>query len=308
MDTNGVVKGSVIVKAGRPSRRTSKSRTTVTVQMAGARRQTYSRRAVFDGHIVATMPDGRALDLTVGAESLSGTFGGFPIDGARNVFAAEDTESKERAGQAVKGWRGAYTAAWAGKSGWNGVFAKVGARGRTWVYVRTAEGARFTLRTQLLVGERECAVAVSWTRRASSGGCLVWFCEDGAIECMGIQGGIAARAPDSGYRLSEGSAFHIDASAVAEKSPGVRSDLLPDGIAVRNKGSRLVVDNAGDPSGLTLTSSAKACIFSGRFKVYTLHDGHQISRRAAVSGVVVDGRGYGTVVVRGLGTFPVSIE
>ena len=65
-------------------------------------------------------------------------------------------------------------------------------------------------------------------------------------------------------------------------------------------------------SGLKLTYNVRSGTFKGTFTVYS-EDGQGKTpklkkTRATVSGVVVDGYGYGQVTIRNGGTYPVSIS
>ena len=280
MDTNGVVAGTIQAKVGRPGRKNPTMLVSVTVKLAGgARRLTYSKRMAFDGLVDATMRDGSSLSLKLGAESLSGTFGGYDLDGSRNVFLARDAESKARAAALNATWVGSYVATWPGVvGGWNGLSVKIGNRGRARAIGRTSTGARFTVFTQLMQGERECAIAVGWTGRNSSAASLLWFCEDGkTVECESRPNGIAAQVSEFSGGVAPNSQFRVGVAGIV-------------------------------PSDLKLRFSNWKEGYTGCFYVY-VQDGKKIRRlRSTVSGVVVDGKGYGTAIIPGIGAVPVTIE
>jgi hypothetical protein len=301
MDEKGVLAGTIQVRAGRPGKKSHKCKTTVTVRLVGARKQTLSQRGVFDGKINATLPDGRALDLTLGANSLSGTFGEYALDGARNVFKAKDAVSKERAAQALKRWRGTYAAACPGANGWRGLSVKVNARGKIRATGWTGSGARFIASSQLLVGERDCAAAVTANKRGASEASLLWFYEDGSVTCESRPDGVATLVSGVGAGFAPGAAFRIDAAAVAARVPGVRTDLLPDGRAVQARGGE-------NPSGLKLKYRSQIGLFTGRFKVFFQENGRPKKVSAKVIGVVVDGKGYGMAVIGHAGTVAITVE
>ena len=78
------VAGTIQVKAGKPNKKTGASKLTVTVLLAGRKKVTL-KGTTFDGRLTAAA-DRAALDLALGFSSMSGTFGRYAIDGARNVF------------------------------------------------------------------------------------------------------------------------------------------------------------------------------------------------------------------------------
>ena len=315
-----VVVGTIQVKAGKPSKKTGASKLTVTVQIAGEKKATL-KVTTFDGSVTGTV-GGRALDLALGFSSMSGTLGPYAIDGSRDVFTAKDADSKLVAAQALKRWQGVYTVAWKGAAGWNGLSIDVKAKGKAKVAGTLADGTKVSAKSLLLVGERECALAVSWTKKASSVACLVWFREDGTVECGNLPGGASALIANlrKGATLAAGSAFRIDPVAMAAAVPGLQADLLPDGLEVRMKGTSFEVDKPGkvkllqdksgvdlskagtNPSGLKLKYTVKNGTFKGSFSAYALSGGKLTKVKVSVSGVVLGGRGYGTASARKVGS------
>ena len=317
------VAGTIQVKAGKPNKKTGLSKLTVTVQLAGGKKTKF-KGSTFDGALTGNV-GGLALDLRLGYSSLTGTLGGYALDGARNVFTAKDADSKVVAAQALKQWQGTYVAAWEGASGWNGLSLDVKSKGKVKVSGTLADGAKVSAKSQLLVGERECALAVSWTKKGASVACLVWFCEDGTVECMNADGAatLIANARD-GATLPSGAAFRIDAATMSAVVPGLQAELLPDGVEVRMKGAKFDIDKAGkvsakggavdlskagtNPAGLKLSYKMKNCTFKGSFSAYALSGGKLKKVKVTVSGVVLGRKGYGTASIKKVGSVPISIE
>ena len=191
-----------------------------------------------------------------------------------------------------------------------------------------ADGTKVSASSQLLVGERECALAVSWAKKSASAACLVWFMEDGTVECGNLPGGASALIANSreGSYLDADAKFRIDVSKVAAAIPGVQTSLLPDGLAVGMNGAKFAIDKAGtvkllkdksgidpaglgtNPSGLKLTYTIKKCTFKGSFNAYTLSGGKLKKVNVNVSGVVLGGTGYGTAPIKKAGSVLVTIE
>ena len=203
----------------------------------------------------------------------------------------------------------------------------VGTKGKTKVSGILADGAKVSASTQLLVGERECAVAVSWTKKSASVACLLWFREDGSVECANLPGGASALVANAraGSSLVDGAVFRVDADGLLRLLPDAVPELLPDGLAVRMKGTKFDVDKVGkvglakdkttldlskagtNPSALKLSYTAKSATFKGSFTVYTLGGGKLKKVKVSVSGVVLGGRGYGTATVKKVGSVPIYI-
>ena len=63
-----------------------------------------------------------------------------------------------------------------------------------------------------------------------------------------------------------------------------------------------------NPSGLKLTYTAKTGMFKGSLFLYTMNSGKLKKNRVAVSGIVVDGVGYGTATLKKAGCWSVIIN
>ena len=149
-----------------------------------------------------------------------------------------------------------------------------------------------------------------------------WYSKDGAeVGSLSFAAAAKARA------LSEGAhAFQADISAFEIDGEDIEDALTPDGTefevasgrwrfqradTVRftsDEGYETVRDN-GNPAALKLTYNARYGTFKGTFKVFCVTEAGRAKRRTAtVNGVVVDGVGYGSAVIKKVGAIPVSIE
>jgi uncharacterized repeat protein (TIGR02543 family) len=328
LDAGDAVAGTIQVKAGKPNKKTGKVKLTVTVQIRGEKKASMKTETA-DGNAHGTV-GGRALDLVFKESSFAGTLGGWMIEGSRNVFTAKDAESKSAAAAALKNWQGVYVIAWPsgaqGASPYQTLSVTVAAKGKVKVTGMLAGGVKVSAKSQLLVGETDCAVAVSWAKKSSSVACILWLGADGTLECANMPGGGSALVAESRASLVDGAAFRIDPAAVAAAIPGAQVDLLPDGLAVRMGGGKFVLDAAGkvkllkdksgidpaglgtNPSALKLTYKAKDGSFKGSFSVYTFAAGKLKKTKVDVTGVVLDGRGYGTASVKKTASWPITIE
>ena len=75
-------------------------------------------------------------------------------------------------------------------------------------------------------------------------------------------------------------------------------------------GKGLIVDESKGTnlSGLKLTYTPKKGTFKGSFKVYAIQNGKLKKYTAKVTGIVVNGTGYGIATGKGLGSFSVEID
>ena len=63
-----------------------------------------------------------------------------------------------------------------------------------------------------------------------------------------------------------------------------------------------------NPSALKLTYKAKDGCFKGSFKVYADNGGKLKATTVNVTGVVINGVGYGTATIKKVGSVPVKVE
>ena len=67
-------------------------------------------------------------------------------------------------------------------------------------------------------------------------------------------------------------------------------------------------DGIANASGLKLTYKSKDGSFSGSFTVYALENNKLKKHKATVTGVLINGIGYGTATIKKLGSWPIVIE
>ena len=327
VDEKDVTKGTINVKVGKPNSKTGISKVKVKVTLGGVSKEMFSM-TTYDGHFSATGKSGQKLDVQLYASGLVGSYGSYFIDGARNLFAAKDADSKVRAAQVLKRWQGNYALALGSSIGYGTFSIAVKAKGKTKVSGVLPDGTKVSVSTQLMAGERECALSVSYAKKGKGLSCLVWFCEDGTVECSNLdavyQPVLIANTKSGAYLLS-GARFRVDAVELENLVSGMRRDLSPDGLPVGMAGAKFAVAKPGtvklskdksgidetklgeNPSGLKLSYTIKTCQFKGAFQVYVLQ-GTKLSKvKATVSGVVVDGRGFGTATLKGKGSLPITI-
>ena len=328
LDSSERVCGSLQVKVGKPNKRTGVSKVKATVLALGKKKLNLSG-STYDGKVDIVAKDGRRLSLSLGRDGMTGSFDGMSVDGAKNVFASKAVDYKILAAQKLNKWQGAYIVVFDSASGYSGLSLEVGKKGGVKVVGTFADGANVSGKSQLLVGERECAIAVSWSKNASSVAFLVWLCEDGSVEISNIDGiftaASVARQSDGAY-LHVGARVHLDAQDVLSLVPGAVEALLPNGLEVRMDGAKFAVDKAGkvkltkdksriddsllgtNPSGLKLSYKLKDSTFKGTFTIFTMQEGKLKKVKVNVSGVVMRSVGYGTATIKKLGSLQVTIE
>ena len=200
-------------------------------------------------------------------------------------------------------------------TGWGGLTVTVKTRGKVAVTGTLADGTRASVSSQLLVGEEACCIPVVSPKFAEPA-FAVWLTRRGVPEgVVGLDGAKLA-AVRSG--LSAGATFAVDAAALAAAvgSP-LLTDYLPNGFSVTADGAKWVVEGGAKAgqvkidrqtgeltttsanwAALKLSYKAKTGQFSGSFKAYAQVGGRLKATTAKVTGVLVDGAGYGTATVK----------
>lgn len=325
LDENESTAGTVQIKVGKPNRSTGVCRVTATIMMVGEKKVTL-KGATFDGHIDITDKTGRRLDVRLTENGMSGTFDGLAVDGAKNLFKLRDANSKLIASQTLSRWQGVYVAVMDEGAGFGGLSISVKVKGSVKVSGTLSDGTKVSGKTQLLIGERECAMAFSWTKKSAQLSFLVWLCEDGTVEISNFNDprlvGVIENQMSGAYLL-DGSRFNIGSDYIADLlGPDVLIELLPDGESVMQNGTKWSVTKAGkvkakngvievsgeNPAALKLMYKIKDATFSGSFKVYQLNGARLRKISATVRGVVMGGVGYGTATIKKVGSFPILVS
>ena len=320
-DANGSMKGTIQVKVGKPNKNTGLASVKASV-VTGAGKTSLKaaekgKAAVNpDGPTEIALVGGETCTITIGADGLFGTYGSYFIDGARNFFSSKDSGEASAANAILGKWLAPINVVWDGGS----VGVSMAKKGKVKVK-GTAGSSKVSANAMFLVGEEWCAVPVVAPKANLS--FVLWLSRDGLKAAVkGLGNSVLVGKAGS---LASGAKFHISTTAALWAAlPGtVLTDYLPDGIAVVQSGGKwefpkagklsmkngvLDVSKAGDnPSGLKLTCKAKDGSFKGSFKAYSADGGKLKATKVDVTGVMVDGVGYGTATVKKVGAQPVTI-
>lgn len=224
--------------------------------------------------------------------------------------------------------------------GWNGLSLKVGSAGRTRITGTLADGTRVSATAQLILvggypdGE-QCCIPVVVDKKPHRLAFCLWFLEDITLctpyrlLCQGVEG-LDGDVRFGGAWMIGDAAFRIDTGALGELfDDWTYEGYGPDGVSVGQIGTkwrvaggarpgRVVLGRDGsvdetktgeNPSALTLAYRAKEGTFTGAFKYYVPSArGAPVAKTVNVYGVVVEGVGYGTAVVRGKGAVSVMVD
>ena len=164
---------------------------------------------------------------------------------------------------------------------------------------------------------------------------LQFALDDDVVYVVGDFDGNGIEAQMSGgtkqtFALNDGANFILDVDGLCELlDDDTYAEYLPDGLSVEQSGAKWVVEGGAkagkvvvnkktgeidesklgaNPSGLKLSFKSKTGTFSGSFKAYTNVKGKPKATTVSVTGLVVDGVGYGVATVKKLGSVSVRVE
>ncbi len=337
-DADGGIVGSIQVKVAKAkaNKKTGEttSKVTATIQVAGeTKKVTASGNLDVDaGYVSLETRDGRLLGFEIGVDGFVGAFDGKGLDGVRNLFSSKDKAESKSANDVANALKanGAIAVVWEDEEtgGLGMVSVTIGAKGKTKVSGTLPNGTKVSVSTQLIVGEEICCVPVAYAKKSASLSFGLWLSCDGAdLEVSGLGDGV-----EVGYSsaLNDDATFSLDVDALCELlDDDTYADYLPDGLPVSQKGTKWVVADGAkagkvvvnkktgeideaklgeNPSGLKLTFKSKDGTFKGSFKAYTNVKDKPKATTVSVTGLVVDGVGYGIATVKKLGSVPIRIS
>ena len=299
VDANGNPSGTVLVKVAKAKNGTAK--VTMEIQAAGKKKQTLKSTVdVANGTV-----DGAALTLS--ERYLSGTYAGYQIEGARNLFTSSQKSEAAAANAALSSCPAVITVAWTGGA----LSLKVAAKGKVTVTGTMANGAKASAKSQLSISDNWFCIPVSLSKANCA--FVIWIAKDGGeVRVDGLPGAIAG----SPAGLRSGASFLIEQSeaeslilaALSSRAPyagQISTDDLPVGVPLVQKGSTW--SHSGS-AALKLRYTEKNGTFKGSFKAFSTLNGKRKSTTVTVTGVVVGEYGYGQASIKKAGSIPVEIR
>ena len=328
-DVNGNVNGTIQVKVGKPNKKTGLAAVKATVIGQDGKKKSLKAagkgKAKIEGDGPTTVPlaGGDACEVTLGAKGMGGTYGSFTIDGGLNVFLSKVAADKAEAAGALGKWQGAVNVAWrlAGDgSPYQTLSVTIAAKGKAKVAGTLADGTKVSAKGQLVVGEEWCCVPVVFAKKGAMLAFNVWLPLNGQDARSPSVVGLTDAIVGKPGTLKAGATFKLG----GEMGDAKYGAYLPDGVSVTG-GAKWTLPKAGkvqlardgtvdeakagaNPSGLKLTYKAKDGTFKGSFKAYADVGGKPKATTVKVTGVLVDGVGYGAATVKGDGGVAVKVE
>ena len=218
-DGSGSLVGTIQVKV--PKAKRGKAKIRATIRIAG-------KSSTARGTLDFSTGEVDGLDLTLGENGMAGTYRGYEIIGARNMFTSKEKSEVATANAILRPWLGAINVAWDG-----GVMSvTISAKGKVKISGTTANGTKISATSQILIGDDWLCAPIVIAKKANVAFLLKLSTTGNGVETEGIDGAIAGR-------------------------PGtLRTD------------AELTIANGSIPSKLKLKPNSKTGTFKGSFRAF----------------------------------------
>ncbi len=332
-EDSGEIDGMITIKTMKE--RGGVAAATITVQPVNGKKET--------AKCSISIADGAGLDalagLTFTAGGVAGSFNGHVVDGAIDASKSKDAAvvsvlNKFKGKSYVmalepESTTGANADKVNGVAGFSIVFSM---KGKAKVAGTMPDGAKVSVSSQLIVGSEWCCLPVVYSKVGNSLAFLLWFDREGNFDSVSGMTAWKGKGFEVNWNedvavskvgnLSGTSYFHLADSPTEIGGAEVIPELLPVDVAITPAGAKwniakakaVKLDRSGNlsyganPSGLKLAYTAKAGTFKGSFAFYTMNRGKLKKNNVTVSGIVVDGIGYGTASIKKVGCWPIVID
>lgn len=284
----------------------------------------------------STKSDKRVLSVSFEGGELEGSLDGYDVVAVRSPFSGTSDEDRRTALAAKDDWGSPRVVVLRASgdspmaNGYATLSVKPGTKGKVRVSGMLPDGAKVSTSAQMMLGEDSCeipVVAPLYTKKAGGFAFLIQLSREDDPAVTGLSdwignpgkegeftaslepvGGEGDAGIGRGGRLLSDSLFSLEEDFDAE-DVDIETDLLPNGLPISVAGSKWTLPKGDEnPSELKLTYSTDGT-FKGSFKVYAITDtGKSKKYTANVTGVVLDGVGYGTATIKKVGSAPVIIE
>jgi hypothetical protein len=255
-----------------------------------------------------------------------GYFNDYNIEGVRNLFSSKDKVEKVDAENALEPWLGELNM----KCPEGVLSVTIAKKGK--VTVKGAiDGNKVSAKAQALIGADVICIPVVYSKKSLNLAFTIWLPLDGGeAEVIGLDNANIGKAGT----LKDGAKFIIngDIGASIETEDSRTLELLPNNETITVSKSKWLVaggikaakvaykkgeftitegkKGAGivNPSGLKLSYKSKDGSFTGSFTAYAIVKGKLKKHKATVEGVLINGIGYGSITIKKIGTWAVTIE
>ncbi|MBR4171732.1 MAG: InlB B-repeat-containing protein [Kiritimatiellae bacterium] len=340
VDNNGNITGTftLLVKKPKKGATTTAATVTFTALTTGKRTkfsgtinlQTGTGTGMLSGILVGTTAVGGVIDrigeieggIDAGKAKRTDLLSALAKFNRRSYGIALETDSVNGTGSAFA-------------NGFSILSITISTKGKAKVMGVLADGTKVTISTQLTVGDDTCCIPILYSKK-SRFGFTVWF-DRQTLELLDLTALTTWRkvvkpvfeadwfpvAFGSRSHLANGLKtvtldsdvlYHLVPAAITQTPSEVTLNVT--GKTAWNAGkaakvmykSGTVSVNGSNISGLKLSFLPKTGLFKGSFTVYSVSKGKLIRNKFSVNGIVIDGTGYGSAVLRNKGVVSLLIE
>ena len=308
-DDAGNIQGTIQVKFGKwNDRKQTRTARVIVVALDGTKKTLKAT--------VGTLSDDKRNVLTPYSYALTGEYHNYRVEGARNMFSSKIKGEAPEASRKASRWP-VVNVAWDGGT----LTTTINKKGKAKVACNLMDGTKVTATSQLIVGSEWNCVPVVYAKKGITLAFVLWLSNN---DESAVVTGFADAVVGKPGALKAGAKFRIDTDAFTAAWGRAALPYLPDGVAVTG-GAKWVLPKAGkvqfgkdgsvdvaklldNPSALKLTYKAKAGTFKGSFKAYLDVNGKPKATAVNVTGVLIDGIGYGAATIKKVGGVPVTVE
>lgn len=338
MDPKGAVAGTVTVKTGKANKKSGAIKVSASIMPKGGKKVTYSGTTTIGTNLVVSLvKKGSAAhaEVVLGANGFVGAFDSgtvrYDLQGARNVFKAKDAGSKAAAATVSQGvWPIALFTQDDGGSafsrGTSGLSVKIASKGKAKVTGTMGDGTKVSVSAQAVVGENGVFVipfvASLYSKKGGFSAALNFagaklFAVSGVSEWTAVKKPATFTAAFSdtpkfsaaagGGSVGETLTLEIaDFDEVAEIN-GCTVAINPNMSSVFVTGNKWT--GMKGLTDLKVTYAPKAATFKGSLNVYcTDAKGKAKKIKGTLTGCVVNGIPYGTLVIKNVGSWAVTFS
>ena len=340
LDSAGRMSGVIDIKVGKPSKAGTCS-VSGSMTVLGAKKKSLKlpkgTKGISSGKKVGLVAGAETVTLDISGNALSGSYGKYTISGVR--IDSKETFgglSQETYALALFTGKASGEAADLAK-GNSALTVAVKNKGKAKVSGVMGDGTKVSTTAQMLAGESDyCLPVLSqlYGKKTGGFGLLIWIDQKGKVQVDGLSDWDASSS-SSPFKAAFSNEVPV-ASIADAKSPRafelpgkllsqvagqkVYTELLPSSVKLTvagnkwnaGKSEKVTVDGGKvqggtNPSALKLTYAPKTGLFKGGFTVYSDSNGKLKKTKATVTGVMVEGRGYGSAVIKKTSSMPVKV-
>ena len=349
--------GTVVVKVGKPAKKTGLASVTATVQLLGEKKLTF--KAAENKGKVALDKDGSTKDIElkstksntpilldyISEDGVFGSWGEYELVASRNVAKTQADKYANwiRTVEVVFNTKSAKGDGAKFASGYTTFQVAVAARGKVKVSGILTDGTKVTGTTQLLIAEdgKSACANVFCSSSKLRFGFVLWLNEDGTYNVesvtqleylnrktpftadLAVVDAAKMASPDGklAFTLVDALPETLNNAPLLTAVDG--QGILPDTVVVTAAGGRFTTPKAGsvkakkgvltivgtgdNTCGLKVTYTAKTGQLKGSFTLYTYNGSKLKKVKANITGAVVGGTGYGTAVIKNVGSFAIKL-